>query len=866
MTEDNKIFKTNEFSIEISPVGKAIQAKDIQYFSYDENSGLQLIHILMDGKPLDLPNGTEIRLSAVKLNNQNQKLIYTPEIVDPLKGIVSFVIPREFLGYQGQIRCGLYINFSNNQTMHVGYFYINMGVSDIDTNLTEFTEDFWQGWSEFEADSNAKMQELERRIDEQTEIFNNADVYNKAEIEDKLEPFALQTDIDTLEIKKADKIALAQTNENIENLDSTKADKTDIRNKDIPIGLNDMSPEVLEAISGNSASFDVLSIPRDLSVVPEKTNFLDVDYHKNIFNKITVTRNSEILETNGTVIPGTARSVSDYIRVLPNTEYTMTSSGRTAFYNEAYTFVSGINGSNTFKTPSTAAFVRTTILDAYLDVFQIELGKVKTPYEPYQQPTIKLKTNVEIDDLDVGLINDVGGRWTTSGTDSYTKVQDQLTYISSGTSKSNILNNKLTEIPDDGDKIYVRCQFKAINTNAEKSYIHYRDWNTGGTFDKYWEISTSGEVFNLSDTFEAEGSFVGMPNIYVIFNPKDSSYTGEAFNFKEPLVYNLTKMFGSGNEPDAGTIDAILENIDDEGKISVKRFLVKALEKQTNNTSLEAIDQIRKSNKGLITKTRSNVTISSTRTKKKRKIWTITYDDDAKNIYDYALPIHRAENVQACFYIIPDHIGNGLVSNYGATLNWNEVHELKDAGWEIGNHTFNHRNTSYMDEAQLIDNIEKANELFIKQGIYPDHFSHPGGSNTFLNTNILQEYFSSAALTENGINSFDLNPWRLKRRSSDAYYSSFASTLDQLNAMEEGWLISYHHAIHPDGEVIGSLGSMECWTPQQLQTAIQYAKSLDIEIVNLTEGLQIYAPYLYLFDSDCNRVFSVQRDGQIINK
>lgn len=165
MNEDNKIFKTNEFSIEVSPVENTKQVKNVQYFSYDENSGLQLIHILMDGKPLDLPNGTEIRLSAVKLNNQNQKLIYTPEIVDPLKGIVSFVIPREFLGYQGQIRCGLYINFSNNQTMHVGYFYINMGVSDIDTNLTEFSEDFWQGWSEFEASSTAKMQELEAVLD-----------------------------------------------------------------------------------------------------------------------------------------------------------------------------------------------------------------------------------------------------------------------------------------------------------------------------------------------------------------------------------------------------------------------------------------------------------------------------------------------------------------------------------------------------------------------------------------------------------------------------------------------------------------------------------------------------------------------------
>ena len=283
MNEDNKIFKTNEFSIEISPVGKAIQAKDIQYFSYDENSGLQLIHILMDGKPLDLPNGTEIRLSAVKINNQNQKLIYTPEIVDPLKGIVSFVIPREFLGYQGKIRCGLYINFSNNQTMHVGYFYINMGVSDIDTNLTEFTEDFWQGWSEFEAGSTAKMQELEQRIDEQTEIFNNADVFNKAEIEDKLEPFALRTDIDTLETKKADKTdvnqlatdkadktALAETDAEVAELESSKADKTALANTNQQVSglasnkvdkggasqvtMGMLSQEVKTAITGGSVA------------------------------------------------------------------------------------------------------------------------------------------------------------------------------------------------------------------------------------------------------------------------------------------------------------------------------------------------------------------------------------------------------------------------------------------------------------------------------------------------------------------------------------------------------------------------------------------------------------------------------------
>ncbi|MGX7133080.1 BppU family phage baseplate upper protein [Enterococcus songbeiensis] len=195
MNEDNKIFKTNEISIEISPVKKTVDSQRAQYYSYDENSGLQRIHILKDGQPLGLPEGSEIRLSAVKLSGSKQMMIYTPEIEDRVNGIVTFVIPKEFLGYSGQIRCTLYIDFSSDQTLHAGYFYINMGISDIDANLPEFSDSYWQRWTDFESEATTKMQELERRIDEQTEIFNNADVYNKTEIEEKLEPFALRTDV-----------------------------------------------------------------------------------------------------------------------------------------------------------------------------------------------------------------------------------------------------------------------------------------------------------------------------------------------------------------------------------------------------------------------------------------------------------------------------------------------------------------------------------------------------------------------------------------------------------------------------------------------------------------------------------------------
>src|SRR5690606_24847592 len=114
-----------------------------------------------------------------------------------------------------------------------------------------------------------------------------------------------------------------------------------------------------------------------------------------------------------------------------------------------------------------------------------------------------------------------------------------------------------------------------------------------------------------------------------------------------------------------------------------------------------------------------------------------------------------------------------------------------------------------------------------------------------------------------GYNHYDLNPYRLKRRSSDAY-PDITSELDEL-AENGGWLITYHHAVHPNGYVTGVLGDMQCWTPEQLRSAIQYAKSLGIEVVTLDHGLRTYAPYIYFFDEEVQPIFAVQRNGVIVN-
>lgn len=197
MNEDNKIFKTNEISIEISPVKNTVDSQRAQYYSYDENSGLQRIRILKDGQPLGLPEGSEIRLSAVKLSGTKQMMIYTPEIEDRVKGIVTFVIPKEFLGYSGQIRCTLYIDFSSDQALHAGYFYINMGISDIDANLPEFSDSYWQRWADFESEATEKMKELEAVLDAEAKRLTEHANQKIAEYDQKFQQ--TEQDIATLD-------------------------------------------------------------------------------------------------------------------------------------------------------------------------------------------------------------------------------------------------------------------------------------------------------------------------------------------------------------------------------------------------------------------------------------------------------------------------------------------------------------------------------------------------------------------------------------------------------------------------------------------------------------------------------------------
>lgn len=224
------IIKKGPIKVPTQPKDFDLQATGLVFKSYDNQIALEFNVTQQDGAPADLLGAT-LRLLMYVYDEADGTVTKEPVpfitknlITESfLNGHVKYILPEALKAYSGVVETYVYIEYPDGSTSDNLGFTFRMKRSAIDGLAQDkadyFIEDFKQlldGVKQEATDavnevlakvdsSTAKMQELEQRIDEQTEIFNNADVYNKAEIEDKLEPFALRTDIDSLSIEKADK-------------------------------------------------------------------------------------------------------------------------------------------------------------------------------------------------------------------------------------------------------------------------------------------------------------------------------------------------------------------------------------------------------------------------------------------------------------------------------------------------------------------------------------------------------------------------------------------------------------------------------------------------------------------------------------
>ncbi len=140
----------------------------------------------------------------------------------------------------------------------------------------------------------------------------------------------------------------------------------------------------------------------------------------------------------------------------------------------------------------------------------------------------------------------------------------------------------------------------------------------------------------------------------------------------------------------------------------------------------------------------------------------LTFDDGYKSYHNIALPILNNAHYKATLFLTTNFldqkcypnelVSKNLLQNSDRPLNTNELNDLLNAQWHIGNHTCTHASL-YKKANELIEYELDTSNVFIKNkiGFMPKFFAFPYGAYDTKSLNIVQKKFEMAFTTHPGL-------------------------------------------------------------------------------------------------------------------
>ena len=137
------------------------------------------------------------------------------------------------------------------------------------------------------------------------------------------------------------------------------------------------------------------------------------------------------------------------------------------------------------------------------------------------------------------------------------------------------------------------------------------------------------------------------------------------------------------------------------------------------------------------------------------KLAVITFDDGRKGVYTHALPLFQKLGFTGTIYIVPQWIDRKeSIPNsekYSDFLTWEELKELVRSGFEIGSHTFSHKNLAGLDPPAVLQELAEADRIISERFHLPvHHFSYPYGQFTTLVQEKVWERYATAVTVKKG--------------------------------------------------------------------------------------------------------------------
>lgn len=211
---------------------------------------------------------------------------------------------------------------------------------------------------------------------------------------------------------------------------------------------------------------------------------------------------------------------------------------------------------------------------------------------------------------------------------------------------------------------------------------------------------------------------------------------------------------------------------------------------------------------------------------------TMTFDDGNTSQYEIIVPILKAANQKAVFFINSGEVGGETY------MTWEQVVELHTSGFEIGGHTLNHIELPTVSQSQMKKQVNNDYANFVAHGITPTNFASPFGAydNTMLPI-VAKIYNSHRAFANQGLNIWPYNKYLIYVR-----YVTNQTSLEQAKAWvdeamaQDAWLILVFHEILP---VVDPTDDYS-WETTKFQSFIDYLNAEGIKAKTVAQVLGGY--------------------------
>jgi peptidoglycan/xylan/chitin deacetylase (PgdA/CDA1 family) len=196
------------------------------------------------------------------------------------------------------------------------------------------------------------------------------------------------------------------------------------------------------------------------------------------------------------------------------------------------------------------------------------------------------------------------------------------------------------------------------------------------------------------------------------------------------------------------------------------------------------------------------------------KLVVLTFDDSKASHYTVVRPLLKKYGFGATFFITE---GFSFATNKADYLTWDQIADLHRDGFEIGNHTRDHKGASKADLAGFREQVQAMNAKFAAHGVpAPVSFAYPGN-----------------AIEPGGLTIIEALGFRFARRGGAPEYP-----------YEEGNGVAYEPGLdHP--LLLPSAGDARpSWTLENLKRAVSQAKNGKIAILQFHGAPDVEHPWV----------------------